>query len=290
MDSFRDSVSFWTTIIGTFAGLFGLFESRAWLAVIGGVVVAGSIATAGYARRQRDLLESAALKVAGRSIDSLNLASLRRRLNRSLTIQRAENVAVIDGEDLTIVWTCAGYCRVARETSIEFSIDADANIPFAELDCVAFDLRRDPRKEHGIRPMLIGPDGIAKKIAVPFLAPIRSQEPFSVLVRCKLPRCMKAGIDYYTATFSFDQAIVPQYSARLRFLHGQPQWVRVYEWRAGGTAALLKDLAPRNSETEIGEYVDMDENVPAESARIYVFLRRFPMQATERSAMTADET
>jgi hypothetical protein len=99
---------------------------------------------------------------------------------------------------------------------------------------------------------------------------------------------MKAGIDYYTTTLSFDQATVPHYSARLRFPHGRPQWVRVYEWRAGGAVALLKDLAPRNSEAEAGEYVDSDENVPAESARIYVFLQRLPMQATEESAVTAD--
>jgi hypothetical protein len=287
MDSFRDSVSFWTTIIGTFAGLFGLFESRAWLAVIGAVVVAGSIATLAYAKRQRGLLESAALSVAGRSIDSLNLANLRRRLNRSLVIQRAENVAVIDGEDLTVIWNCAGYCRAERETAIEFSIDADANIPFAELDCVAFDVRRDPGKRHRIRPMLIGPDGIAKKIAVPFLGPLSSQEPFSVLLTCRLPRCMKAGIDYYTTTLSFDQAIVPEYSARLRFLRGRPRWVRVYECRAGGTAALLRDLAPRSPKTGVREYLDTGENVPAESARIYVFLRNLPMPAKENSATTA---
>jgi hypothetical protein len=281
-------VAFWTTIIGTIAGLFGVVQSDGWLAIIGAVVVAGSIGALAYANRQRELLQSAALRVAGRSIDSLNLASLRRRLNRSLVIQRAENLAVIDGEDLTVRWQCTGYCRADRETAIEFSIDADANIPFAELDCAAFDLRRDPRKEHAIRPMLVGPDGISKKIAVPFLAPLGSQEPFSVLLECRLPRCMKTGIDYYTTTFSFDQATVPQYSARLRFLRGLPQWVRVYECRAGGPVALLKDLRPGTSEGEIGEYVDTDENISAGSARIYVFLRQLPMLAAEHAAMAAD--
>ena len=276
MDSFKDSVAFWTTVIGTIAGLFGVVRSDGWLAVIGAAVVAGSIGALAYAERQRELLQSAALKVAGRSIDSLNLAGLRRRLNRSLVIQRAENLAVIDGEDLTVRWKCEGYCRADRETAIEFSIDAAANIPFAELDCVAFDLRRDPEKEHAIRPMLVGPDGISKKIAVPFLAPLGPQEPFSVLLECRLPRCMKAGIDYYTTTLSFDQPTVPRYSARLRFLRGTPQWVRVYECRAGGTPSLLKDLRPGTSEGEIAEYVDGGENVPAESARIYVFLRRLP--------------
>src|ERR1035437_9014295 len=134
--------------------------------------------------------------------------------------------------------------------------------------------------------MLVGPDGISKKIAVPFLAPLGPQEPFSVLLECRLPRCMKAGIDYYTATLSFDQPTVPQYSARLRFLRGMPQWVRVYECRAGGPVALLKDLRPGTSEGEIGEYVDGDENVSAESARIYVFLRQLPAVAAVDSAFS----
>jgi hypothetical protein len=288
MDSFKDSAAFWTTLIGTLAGLLGAVRSDAWLTVIGAVVVAGSIGTVSYAKRQRDLLQSAALRVDGQSIDSLNLASLRRRLNRSLVIQQAENLAVIDGEDLTVLWKCVGYCRADRETAIEFSIDADANIPFAELDCVAFDLRHDPQKQHGIRPMLVGPDGISKKIAVPFLAPLALQEPFSVILKCKLPRCMKTGIDYYTTTFSFDQATVPRYSARLRFLHGRPQWVRVYECRATGTVTLLKNLSPKTSGTGFGEYLDSDENVPAQSARIYVFLRKLPVSATENSVATAD--
>ncbi len=244
MDSFKDSVAFWMTVLGTLVGFFGVFQSRAWFAVIGALVVFGSLAVLAYARRQRELVKSAVLKISGRSIDSLNLAGLRRQPNRSLVIQRVENTAVIDGEDLTIVWKCVGYCRADREAAMEFSIDADANIPFANLDCVAFDLRNDPRRRHAIRPILVGPDGMSKKIEVPFLAPLGSKEPFSVLLRCKLPGCMKSGIDYYTATLSFAQETVPSYMVKLRFDHGRPQWVRVYECLPSGTVSLLRDLRP----------------------------------------------
>jgi hypothetical protein len=117
---------------------------------LGGLLIAGSIGALAYARQQHQLMESAAQKVAGRSLDSLNVASLRRRLNRSLMLQEAQNEAIIDGEDLTIRWKCIGYCRADRETSIEFSIDTDNNIPFDELNCFAYDLRRDPEKTHRI--------------------------------------------------------------------------------------------------------------------------------------------
>ena len=62
-------------------------------------MLASSIGALAYARRQHELMESAALEVAGRSLDSLNIASLRRRLNRSLMIQEAQNEAIIDGDD-----------------------------------------------------------------------------------------------------------------------------------------------------------------------------------------------
>ena len=89
MDSFKDSVAFWATILGTLLGVFGAIKSLTWLVVMGVLVVFGAIGTLVYARKQRQLVKSAALKVAGRSLDSLNVASLRRRMNRSLVVQQA---------------------------------------------------------------------------------------------------------------------------------------------------------------------------------------------------------
>ena len=277
--SFKESLAFWSTVLGTILGLLGAIQSLNWLTGIGMLMVAASITAVAYARRQHQLLESAAIRIGGRSMDSLNMASLRRRVNRSLVIQQARNLAVIDGEDLRVTWKIGGYCKVPRETAIDFSIDADTNIPFAELDCYAYDLRHDPRRRHPIRPFLIGPDGISKKIAVPFLAPLSPQQPFSILLRCTLPHCMKPGTDYYTATLSFDQDTIEQCETRLRFLHGHPDWVRVYERGSDGSVRLLKDLPRRHTETGVREYVDIGENVPAKAARIYVFFRRDMSQA-----------
>jgi hypothetical protein len=104
MDSFKDTVAFWASVLGTFLGLLGAIQSLTWLAALGGIMAVASICAIAYAARQRERLESAVLKVAGRSIDSLNMAGLRRRVNRSLMIQEAENTATIDGENLMITW------------------------------------------------------------------------------------------------------------------------------------------------------------------------------------------
>jgi hypothetical protein len=205
MDSFKESVTFWAAVVGTAFTVVGVAQSPTWLAALSLLVVVASAALALYARRQRQFVTAAEVKVEDLSIDSLNVANLRRRLNRSLVIQEADHVALINGEDLTVTWRYPGYCRAKQETVIEFRIDTDNNVPFEQLDCVAFDLRRDRQRTHEIRPLLVGPDGISKKLAVPLLQPLSSGEPFSVMLTWKLPGCMNGGTEYYTSTVSFDQ-------------------------------------------------------------------------------------
>jgi hypothetical protein len=90
MNSFLDAAASWATVLGTILALFGVVQSRAWLLTVGALLSLASISALAYAHRQRAIIESASLSVSGRSLDSLNVARLRRRLNRSLVIQRAE--------------------------------------------------------------------------------------------------------------------------------------------------------------------------------------------------------
>jgi hypothetical protein len=71
---------------------------------------------------------------------------------------------------------------------------------------------------------------------------------------------------------------------RLVFMHDLPEWLRVYEWRAGRTVALLKDLRPRVKSSAVCEYRDDGEDIPARSARIYVFSRPHPAASSPRLA------
>src|SRR5258708_5815231 len=59
-----------------------------------------------------------------------------------------------------------------------------------------------------------------------------------MVLECRLPGCMKRGVDYYTASLSFDQERIERYSMRLTFSHDLPQWVRTYECRADGDVKL----------------------------------------------------
>src|ERR1035441_2359582 len=273
MDSFKESLAFWSSILGTVLGVLGLIKSSRWLAVLGLLLVAGSVAALLYARRQRQRLRLARVTIEGRSIDSLNAASLGRRLNRSLIIQEADQVATISGEDMVVTWRYSGYCRAPHEAAVEFSIDTDSHVPFERLECFAYDLRHDPKRIHQIRPVLLGADGLSKKVVVPFLERLSAREPFNVLLTCTLPGCMKSGVEYYTSTTSVAQESVASCTVRLVFLGERPEWLRVYECGASGATKLLKDLRPSRETPRPIEYTDQANDVPAQSARIYVFSR-----------------
>jgi len=274
MESFKDSFAFWSSVLGTVLSVLGLSESTLWLAVLGSLLLAGSVIAFLYAERQRERLKLAAVKIEGRTIDSLNVANVGRRLNRSLIIQEADQVATIKGEDMVVSWRYGGYCRAAHESAVEFSIDTDSHVPFERLECFAYDLRHDPKRMHRIRPVLLGADGLSKKIAVPLLELLSAREPFSVLLTCTLPGCMKSGVEYYTCTMSVAQERIPTCTVRLVFLGDRPRWVRVYECDASGTTRLLKDLRPTRETGQLTEYADLASDVPAQAARIYVFRRR----------------
>jgi hypothetical protein len=242
------------------------------LLIASGVVCIGiAIFALVQAKNRKRLLRSAAIAIEGRNLDTLNIANLRRRLNRSLIVQRACHVAIIEGSDLTVSWQYDGYCGTERESTIEFSIDAENNIPFSDLECYAFDRLQDPDCLHKIRPILIGGDGLSKKVAVPFLKPLLVQQPFSVLLHCKLPGCIGAGVQHYTSTLSFEQRTIPSLAVQLVFVGARPDWVRAYECGADGTPALLKDLPSFGDQENSSQCVDFVENVPGQSARIYSF-------------------
>jgi hypothetical protein len=93
---------------------------------------------------------------------------------------------------------------------------------------------------------------------------------------------MKGGLEYYTATMSFEQQQVHRYSTRLVFLRDRPKWLRVYECDNSGSTRLLKDLRPLRENQEISEYADVAEDVAAQSARIYVFRRAEAIRLSAR--------
>lgn len=274
MDSFKDSLAYWSSILGTAIGLLGLVESLQWLAVFGLLLLTVSVAALLYAQKQRQRLKLAGVKIEGRSIDSLNIASLGRRLNRSLVVQEADQIVTINGEDTVVTWRYRGYCRAVHEAAIEFSIDTDNHVPFDRLDCYAYDLQHDPKQMHRIRPLLLGADGSSKKVAVPFLERLSAQDPFNVALACAFPGSMKSGTEYYASTTSFAQERIPTSAVRLVFLHDRPEWVRVYECGTSGATKLLKDLRPSRETADLTEYVDLGNDVAAQSARIYLFHRR----------------
>jgi hypothetical protein len=261
------------TITGLIVSILALFQSRAWLVLSSLLVVCLSIVAVMYARKQRLAVAAASTVIEGHSIDSLNMANLTRRINRTFVVQEAQHTARIEGGDMELTWKYSGYCKAPQASTMEFSIDSEAGTPFEELNCVAYDLGRDPVMTRAIRPIMIGNKGISKKISVPFLEPLKAKEPFAILLKCRLPRCLTPGSGYYASTLSFSQDRVPRCEVRLIFVGSAPLWVRVYDCAPGRPAALLKNLSPLRQERDLAEYVDVVDDRQGQSARIYMFWR-----------------
>jgi hypothetical protein len=261
------------TVLGTALGVLALIRSSEWLVLVCLASVCISLGAVLYARQKRLILNSSAVVIEGHSIDSLNIANLRRRITKTLVVQEAKHTVRIEGEDMEITWQYSGFCKADGVSSIEFSVDSDENTPFDQLDCVAFDLARDSQMRHRIRPILVGAEGISKKISVPLLEPLQANQPFSVSLKCTLRRCVKAGFGYYTSTSSLVQNRVQRWVVRLIFPGAMPAWVRVYETSADGQSRLVKTLVPDIQESYSSEYVDVVDHRHGQSARIYAFWR-----------------
>jgi hypothetical protein len=108
---------------------------------------------------------------------------------------------------------------------------------------------------------------------VPFLAPLKTNQSFSLLLKCILPRCIKPGFGYYTSTLSFAQGRVPRCVVHLVFVGKAPSWMRVYESTLKGPPTLLKTLPPVREEPNLSEYADIAEDRQGQSARVYMFWR-----------------
>ena len=268
-----ESLAALATIVGTVLSMLALIQARKWLVMIALSLVSVAIIAGFYARRDRNALKAATITVEGRSIDALNAANLRRTINRTLFIQEVHHTARIEGEDLIIEWTYSGYCRAKQASAIEFTIAAEPVTPFERLDCVAYDLGNDSTMKHEIRPLLVGSDGISKRLSVPFLQQLKSHQAFTVMLKCVLPRAMKVGFGYYTLMLSFAQDRIRRCTVRLIFAGSRPTWVRVYESSPPRPPTLLNNLAPNRQGQGECDYLDMIEDAPGQSARVYAFWR-----------------
>lgn len=261
------------TIVGTLVSILALVQSQVWLVLTSLLFVVVAIFALIQGRKSRSALQSASMVIEGRSIDSLNIANLRRRVNSSFVIQEAIHEVKIEGTDMEIEWRYTGYCKAESASAMEFSIDSEAATSLEDLNCVAYDLSRDPKKEHPIRPLLIGTGGLSKKISVSFLEPLAANQPFGMSLKCTLPRCLTTGFGYYTSTLSFAQKSVPQHVVKLIFVGTPPEWVRVYENSTDGVATLVKNLRPSRNDGDTREYEDIATDRAGQSARVYAFWR-----------------
>jgi hypothetical protein len=90
MRSLSQTLTTLSALLGPVATILGLVQSSGWLVGVGVVLVCVAIGAVVYANTHKRRVLAASVEIEGISIDLLNAANLRRRTNRSLTIQSAE--------------------------------------------------------------------------------------------------------------------------------------------------------------------------------------------------------
>jgi hypothetical protein len=126
---------------------------------------------------------------------------------------------------------------------------------------------------HPIRPLLVGSDGISKRLSVPFLETLTTHQPFTIMLKCTLPQAVKRGLSYYTLRLAFAQDRIPRATVKLLFSGTRPSWLRVYECVLHKEPRLVKTLAPLRAERGEYQYLDVVEGADGQSARVYAFWR-----------------
>ena len=85
---------------------------------------------------------------------------------------------------------------------------------------------------------------------------------------------MKAGIEYYSSTLSFDQASIRVATVRLIFVRHCPTWVRAYEGNASSPNEIEERSSARARGLNFAEYFRMSPKIFRGSpTRVYVFRR-----------------
>ena len=99
------------TIVGTATSVLAVIQSRASLVFTSLLFVILSIIAGLYALKKRLALNAASTEIEGHSIDSLNIANLKRRVNRTFVIQEAHHTARMKAR----IWRSPGNTRDTAE-------------------------------------------------------------------------------------------------------------------------------------------------------------------------------
>lgn len=270
----KENISLFIGVAGFLLSFYGLIENKLYILLFGVSSYIVAICFAFKLTKEKQRYSKANIEIEGHRIESLNLANITRKQNKTFFIQQAKHIATIRGLDLVLEFDYSGYCsKGSQESGIDFSVDSDVNIEFRDIQLYGFDLINDPNRLHKIKPFLTGSEGMTKKIKLPFMSPIKKGEAFHVSLISHLHNCMKYGKDYITATLSFGDSLrVADFSVELVFVNDHPNWVRVYDTTTGNTQ-LLKNLSPSSSNEERVIYNDHYKDMNSKTALVYFFER-----------------
>jgi len=262
--------------LGILTTIYGLYKSEQYPVIIGIVVLTIIII---FGERTFELfkykqkLKEAKISIEGRSITALNLANIERLNDKNFKVKNVKHTAVIENKNASFSFEYSGICiKKPEENGFLFSVEAENNVSFNNLDCYGYDLLADPQKMKKLRPIIKNNDGISKKVLLPFATQMSRYHPFSIFLTANYKNCMSYGKNYYNSTLSFNKRHkIESFKMVLKFKNFPPKDIRVYEIKKGN-ARYIRSINPETSDNNL--FIDQYKNVPGIKQLVYIFDRK----------------
>lgn len=130
------------------------------------------------------------LKRAGKSKNAVHLKTL----ELSVSV-----IGIGACRDAAVRWHLAGVNTTDTNlTNLQISISGESLTPLKELQCVVYDLSKDPQRKIGLHPILVSEDSTNKDLILPFLSPgIKPYEQFDIELGYCWPSIVEVRKDYW---------------------------------------------------------------------------------------------
>lgn len=212
------------------------------------------------------------ITIENKKIDILPLIDPIKKEDHTLIPKHIIHKHIVANEEVTFLYYYEGICISKNgEDNIVFNIGAEEYIPFNELKCFAYDLKNDIHKEMKISPILIGDDGLSKKIKINFLHKLEYSDNFKILFVYSFPHCLKFGKDYISVYMSYYKKTIDVFINEIIFKDIKPLYVKVYDIH-NKKAHYTETLKPNVSHNEY-KYIHKINNCKGNTSIIY-FINR----------------
>ena len=149
---------------------------------------------------------------------------------KDISIDSVSYIYEFVGRDFSSIRTYKGKCVSLTREVVGFPlvVAGDSNASFSDINCYAYDLITDARKQNKVFPNLLSNEGLYKFACYNFSRPLQYNQTFNIETHYTWPDCVSPNKDYILVSPIFCNKSFEQFSVELRFFDKIPIRVKKY--------------------------------------------------------------